>query len=108
MLISTFPTLQEALDDILPLDKEYRLITHQLEAGKRVASHFHNSAHEWVIVDSTGEIEVIDGTQKKTMVLMKGTVTVIHFPPTTIHGLETKTPIKYFVIRSSAAKTRYL
>ena len=35
MLISTFPTFREVLDDILPLNEEYGLITHELEAGKK-------------------------------------------------------------------------
>ncbi len=108
MLISTFPTFREALDDILPLNEEYSLITHKLEAGKAIAPHYHNSAHEWVIVDAGGEFTVIYGSQQKKLSLVKGAVTVIHFPPTIIHGLETKRRIKYFVLRSSADATHYL
>jgi quercetin dioxygenase-like cupin family protein len=108
MVISTFPTLHEALDDILPLDTEYSLITHQLEAGKTIASHYHNTAHEWVIIDARGKINVLYGTQWKELVLVNGAVSVIHFPPKSIHGLEAKTPIKYFVIRNSSDVTHYL
>jgi len=108
MLLSIFPTLHEALDDILPLDTEYCLITHQLEAGTKIAPHYHDIAHEWVLLDTKGEINVLYGTQWKELVLGKGAITVIHFPPNRIHGLEAMTPIKYFVIRSSADDTHYL
>jgi hypothetical protein len=108
MLISTFPTLREAFEDILPLNEEYILIAHQLEAEKNVPPHFNDSAHEWVIMDSEGEIDVIYGSTRKGMFLKKGTVHVIHFPPTIIHGLETKIPMKYFVIRSTIDATHYL
>lgn len=108
MLVSTFPTLHEALVDILPLDKEYCLITHQLNAGTMIAPHYHDIAHEWVLVDTRGKINVFQGAHQSELVLENGTVTAIHFPPTSIHGLETTTPIRYFVIRSSANVPHYV
>jgi quercetin dioxygenase-like cupin family protein len=108
MFITTFPTFREAVDDILPLDTVYCLLAHQLEAGQVIASHFHDAAHEWVIVDERGEINVRYDTQWNEMSVGKGVVTVIHFPPKIIHGLEAKTSLKYFVIRSSKAVTHYL
>ena len=108
MLVSTFPTLHEALVEILPLDKEYRLIIHQLTAGTMIAPHYHDIAHEWVLVDARGKINVFYGAHQSELVLENGAVTVIHFPPTSIHGLETTTPIRYFVIRSSADVTHYV
>ena len=108
MLISTFPTFRGAIDDILPLDTEYSLLAHQLEAGQTIAPHYHDTAHEWVIADERGEINVRYGTQWKELIIEKGAVTVIHFPPQIIHGLEAKTSLKYFVIRSAVDVTHYL
>ena len=108
MFISTFPILREAIDDILPLDTEYSLLTHHLEAGQTIAPHYHDTAHEWVIADERGEINVRYDTQWKEMIVGQGAVTVIHFPPKIIHGLEAKTSLKYFVIRSAVDVTHYL
>ena len=91
MLVSTFTTLHEALDDIQPLDKEYRLITHQLEAGTMIARHYPDIAHELVLVNARGKINVLIGAHQNELVIENGAVTVIHFSPKRIHGLETTT-----------------
>ena len=104
MVISTFPSLHEALDDILPLDQGYSLITLQLEAKNMIAPFHHNTAHEWVLVAAKSEIDVLSGVYRKEQALVSNVVTIIHFPPKRIHGLAANTPIKYFVIRSSTAR----
>lgn len=99
--IKTFKSVKEALDSILRLDEEYRILTHKFAAGNRIKKHSRPDVHEWVILDE-GEFNFFLD-DKRLKITPKDATIVIAIPPKTVHGLMVRSESAYLAVRSGTA-----
>lgn len=107
MQITRYDSIQKALTEILSLNVESRIVTHSLRKGQKVRAHLHQLATEWIIL-SKGKAEISFNKTWEEVDVPNDTIIVVTIPPLTVHSLNAKTPLKYFVVRDKEAKTEYI
>lgn len=106
--IETHPDLNSALRGIIPVDKTYEIVWHNLKAGEKIRAHYHEVAREWIIATQGKFKVIIDGvvcifnlTYKKKLSIF------IPLPRKSIHSLIAQTDISYFVVRDKKDRINY-
>lgn len=105
-MIKTYKSLEKALKSILPEDKEYLIVRHDIPSSEIIGEHFHPDVDEWMIF-TRGKINVWLDLDKYLFDTNKS-VHVIKFPKDCIHGVRCNLALSYFVVREGFDKIIYL
>jgi quercetin dioxygenase-like cupin family protein len=103
----THNSLDQSLFNLLPKDKEFVVVTHTLQIGETIKTHYHPNTTEWIILPK-GQVEISADNVSEDVEVPEGVFVTVTILPTVKHGLVAKTPVDYFVVRNKNSDIIYV